>query len=70
MEQGSTFSQIKIKNNTKPYNQKRFEIKGADSQKKNLSKSIKVTSKAVRNKKKTSDTIFNISPTKLSESEI
>ena len=46
-----------------------FETKGADSQKKS-NKRIKVASKAVRNKMKTSDTIFNISSTKLSESEI
>ena len=48
----------------------RFETKRADSQKKSLNKSVKVTSKAVRNKMKASDTIFNISSTKLSESEI
>ena len=47
-----------------------FETKGADLQKKNLNKSIEITSKAVRNKMKTTDTICNISSTKLSESEI
>ena len=47
-----------------------FQTKGADLQKKNLKKSIKKTSKAVRNKMKTTDTICNISSTKLSESEI
>ena len=41
-----------------------------DLQKKNLNKSIEITSKAVRNKMKTTDTICNISSTKLSESEI
>ena len=48
----------------------RFETKGADLQKKNLNKSIKITSKAARNKMKTTDTICNISSTKLRESEI
>ena len=48
----------------------RFETKGADLQKKNLNKSIGITSKAVRNKMKTTDTFCNISSTKLSESEI
>ena len=48
----------------------RFETKGADLQKKNLNKIIKITSKAVRNKMKTTDTICSISSTKLSESEI
>ena len=48
----------------------RFETKEADLQKKDLNKSIAVTSKAVRNKMKTTDTICNISSTKLSESEI
>ena len=48
----------------------RFETKEADLQKKDLNKSIEVTSKAVGNKMKTTDTICNISSTKLSESEI
>ena len=48
----------------------RFETKGADLQKKNLNKSIKVTSKAVRNRMKIADTTCNISSTKLSKSEI
>ena len=48
----------------------RFETKGADLQKKDLNKCVEVTSKAVRNKIKTTDTISNISATKLSESEI
>ena len=47
-----------------------FETKGADLQKKDLNKSIEVTSKAVKNKTKTTDTICNISSTKLSQSEI
>ena len=47
----------------------RFETKGVDLQKKNLNKSIEVTSKAARNKMKTTDTICNISSTKLKESE-
>ena len=47
-----------------------FETKGADLQKKDLNKCIEVTSKAVRDKMKTTDTICNISATKLSESEI
>ena len=47
-----------------------FETKGTDLHKKNLNKSIKITSKAVRNKMKTTYTICNISSTKLSESEI
>ena len=42
----------------------------ADLQKKNLNKSIEITSKAVRNKMKTTDTIDNISSTKQRESEI
>ena len=49
----------------------RFETtKGTDWQNNNLSKSTKITSKVVRNKTKTSDTIYNIYSTKLSESEI
>ena len=48
----------------------RFETKGTDLQKRNLNKSTKVTSKAVRNKMKITDTICNISSAKLSESEI
>ena len=48
----------------------RFETKETDLQKKDLSKSIKVTSKVVRNNMKTTDTICNISSAKLSESEI
>ena len=48
----------------------RFETKGADLQKGNLNKSIRVTSKAVRNKIKITDTTCNISSTKPSESEI
>ena len=47
-----------------------FETKEADLQKKDLNKCIKVTLKAVRNKTKTTDTICNISSTKLSQSEI
>ena len=43
---------------------------GAGSQRKNLRKSIKITSNAVKNKMKTSDTICNIPSTKLSKSEI
>ena len=39
----------------------RFETKGAEVQKKNLNKSIEVTSKALRNIMKTTDTICNIS---------
>ena len=35
----------------------RFETKGAEVQKKNLNKSIEVTSKALRNIMKTTDTI-------------
>ena len=65
MEQAPTFSQVKIKNNTKLYKQDyNFEIKGADLRKKNLNNSIEVTSKAVQNKMKTSDTICNIPSTK------
>ena len=45
----------------------RFETKGAEVQKKNLNKSIEVTSKALRNIMKTTDTICNISQTKLIE---
>ena len=47
-----------------------FEPKEAELQKKDLNKSIELTSKAVRNKMKTTGTICNISSTKLSESEI
>ena len=39
----------------------RFETKGTEVQKKNLNKSIEVTSKALRNIMKTTDTICNIS---------
>ena len=48
----------------------RFKTKEGGLQKKDLNKSIELTSKAVRNKMKTTDTICNISSTKLSESEI
>ena len=48
----------------------RFETKGADLQKKKINKSIEVTSKAVRNKMKTTDSICNIYSTQLSKSEI
>ena len=47
-----------------------LKTKGADLQNKNRNKSIEVTSKAVKNKMKTTDTICNISSTKLSESQI
>ena len=39
----------------------RFETKGAEVQKKNLNKSIEVTSKALKNIMKTTDTICSIS---------
>ena len=48
----------------------RFKTKEGGLQKKDLNKSIELTSKAVRNKMKTTGTICNISSTKLSESEI
>ena len=48
----------------------RFETKGADSQKKNLNKSTEITLVALKHKMKISDTICNISSTKLSELEI
>ena len=75
MEQAPTFSCIKIKKRHKTL-QTRLSLqiilktKGADLQNKNRNKSIEVTSKAVKNKMKTTDTICNISSTKLSESQI
>ena len=66
-------ARLKLKTTQKPASKikfsNRFELKGADWQKNKLNKSIEITLKAVKNKMKTSNTIFNIPSAKLSESE-